>query len=75
MQDITATVHLETTISYSAKVSIPADTPEDDREQAAYDAAYDELGEICASCQGWDQNWSKDEGEYEPIHDEPVVYS
>lgn len=75
MEDVTATVYLEAIISFAAKVRIPADTPEEDREQAAYDAAYDALGEICASCGGWGRNWSKDEGEYEPIRNEPVVWS
>jgi hypothetical protein len=70
-----ARVYLETTISYTTTVDVPDDVPEDERDDYARDRAAEEMPSgICASCTGWGQKWSKDEGEYEPIEGDDVEW-
>jgi hypothetical protein len=49
-------------------------TVEAENKEAAIDLAYDALpGSLCAQCCGWGEEWSRDEGDFELVEDDPKV--
>lgn len=70
-----AKVFMQATTSVMLSVDVPDDIDDiDERREAAIEAAYQQgVPSICAHCSGWNQPWSRDEGEYELIDDPDAV--
>lgn len=70
-----AKVFMQATTSVMLTVDVPDDIDDiEERREAAIEAAYRQgVPSICAHCSGWNQPWSRDEGEFEVIDDPDAV--
>lgn len=68
-----ARVYLVANMDLTVTVQLPDDTPPDRIEELAIEQAMQlKPATLCASCSGWGRSWSRDEGPYEALDNDPV---